>query len=67
MTIPILFGLAVLIWGSTWYAIEFQLGVVAAEVSLTYRYAIATVLRSAGASRAASHCASGGPRTGTSC
>jgi drug/metabolite transporter (DMT)-like permease len=44
MTNPILFGLAVLIWGSTWYAIEFQLGVVAAEVSLTYRYAIATVL-----------------------
>jgi drug/metabolite transporter (DMT)-like permease len=44
MTNLILFGLAVLIWGSTWYAIEFQLGVVAVEVSLTYRYAIATVL-----------------------
>jgi drug/metabolite transporter (DMT)-like permease len=40
----LLFLLAVVIWGSTWYAIEFQLGVVAAEVSLAYRYAIATVL-----------------------
>ena len=44
MTNPILFGLAVVIWGSTWYAIEFQLGVVAVEVSLTYRYAMATAL-----------------------
>jgi drug/metabolite transporter (DMT)-like permease len=44
MTNLILFVLAVLIWGSTWYAIKFQLGVVAAEVSLTYRYCIATAL-----------------------
>lgn len=44
MTRLFLFFLAVVIWGSTWYAIEFQLGVVAAEVSLTYRYTIATVL-----------------------
>ena len=29
----ILFILTVLIWGSTWYAIEFQLGTVAVEVS----------------------------------
>ena len=36
--------LAVLIWGSTWYAIEFQLGVVAIEVSLAYRYWIAAAL-----------------------
>lgn len=28
----------VLIWGTTWYAIEFQLGVVAPEVSIAYRY-----------------------------
>jgi len=28
----------VLIWGSTWLAIEFQLGVVAPEVSIVYRY-----------------------------
>ena len=31
---------SVLIWGSTWYAIKFQLGVVAAEVSLVYRFAL---------------------------
>jgi drug/metabolite transporter (DMT)-like permease len=44
MTKLLLFLLAVVIWGSTWYAIEFQLGVVAAEVSLAYRYAIAAAL-----------------------
>lgn len=32
---------SVLIWGSTWFAIKFQLGVVAAEVSLVYRFGIA--------------------------
>ncbi len=35
---------AVLIWGSTWFAIKFQLGVVAAEVSLVYRFGMAAVL-----------------------
>jgi drug/metabolite transporter (DMT)-like permease len=35
---------SVLIWGSTWYAIKFQLGVVAAEVSLVYRFGIAAVI-----------------------
>ena len=35
---------AVLIWGSTWYAIKFQLGVVAAEVSLVYRFALAAAV-----------------------
>ena len=35
---------SVLIWGSTWYAIKFQLGVVAAEVSLVYRFALAAFL-----------------------
>lgn len=34
----------VLIWGSTWYAIKFQLGVVAAEVSLIYRFSLAAIL-----------------------
>jgi drug/metabolite transporter (DMT)-like permease len=34
----------VLIWGSTWYAIKFQLGVVEAEVSLVYRFLLASVL-----------------------
>jgi drug/metabolite transporter (DMT)-like permease len=33
----------VLIWGSTWLAIEFQLGVVPPEVSLVYRFVIAAL------------------------
>lgn len=39
-----LYLIAVLIWGSTWYAIEFQLGVVEPEVSIVYRYFTAAVL-----------------------
>lgn len=39
-----LYVVTVLIWGSTWLAIEFQLGVVAPEVSIVYRYASASVL-----------------------
>jgi len=35
---------AVLVWGSTWFAIEFQLGVVAPEVSIVYRYLGASAL-----------------------
>jgi len=35
---------SVLIWGSTWFAIKFQLGVVAAEVSLVYRFALAALI-----------------------
>ncbi|MEM7294361.1 MAG: EamA family transporter [Pseudomonadota bacterium] len=34
----------VLIWGSSWFAIKFQLGTVAEEVSLVYRFAIASAL-----------------------
>jgi len=34
----------VLIWGTTWIAIEYQLGVVAPAVSVFYRYVIAAVL-----------------------
>jgi drug/metabolite transporter (DMT)-like permease len=36
-----LYGATVLIWGSTWLAITFQLGTVAAEVSVAYRFALA--------------------------
>ena len=39
-----LYVIAVLIWGSTWLAIEFQLGVVQPEVSIVYRYLGATVV-----------------------
>jgi drug/metabolite transporter (DMT)-like permease len=34
----------VVIWGSTFYAIKFQLGVVAAEVSIMYRFGLASIL-----------------------
>ncbi len=37
-----LYLIAVLIWGSTWFAIEFQLGVVEPEVSIVYRYVAAS-------------------------
>jgi drug/metabolite transporter (DMT)-like permease len=39
-----LYLISVLIWGSTWFAIEFQLGSVAPEVSVVYRYAAAAAL-----------------------
>ena len=39
-----LYIVTVLIWGTTWYAIEFQLGEVAIEVSLIYRFGLAAVL-----------------------
>ncbi|MDJ0657260.1 MAG: EamA family transporter [Xanthomonadales bacterium] len=44
MSNAFLYGLTVLIWGSTWYAIEFQLGVVAPAVSVVYRYGAASIL-----------------------
>ncbi|MFT5134008.1 MAG: drug/metabolite transporter (DMT)-like permease [Gammaproteobacteria bacterium] len=39
-----LYVVTVLIWGSTFFAIKFQLGVVGAEVSLVYRFLLASVL-----------------------
>ena len=33
-----------LIWGSTWFAIKFQLGIVEPEISLIYRFALAAVI-----------------------
>ncbi|HNP35208.1 MAG TPA: EamA family transporter [Woeseiaceae bacterium] len=44
MNNTLLYVITVLIWGSTWFAIEFQLGVVPPEVSIVYRYAGASVL-----------------------
>ena len=44
MSNTFLFVTAVLIWGSTWLAIEFQLGVVAPEVSLVYRFLAAAIM-----------------------
>ncbi len=44
MRSTLLYVATVLIWGSTWLAIEFQIGVVAPEVSLVYRFVIAALL-----------------------
>ena len=43
MRVIFLYGAVVLIWGSTWAAIPYQLGVVAEEVSVAYRFAIGSV------------------------
>ncbi|MCY7387376.1 MAG: EamA family transporter [Burkholderiales bacterium] len=37
-----LFAICVLIWGSTWLAITFQLGTVAPEISVGYRFVLAS-------------------------
>src|SRR3546814_1117323 len=37
----VLYGLTVLIWGTTWIAMTYQVGVVAPELSVGYRFAIA--------------------------
>jgi drug/metabolite transporter (DMT)-like permease len=39
-----LYLISVLVWGSTWFAIEFQLGIVEPEVSIVYRYVGASLL-----------------------
>lgn len=43
MPSPVIYAIVVLIWGTTWYAIKFQLGVVAPEISLVYRFGLAAV------------------------
>ncbi len=44
MTNVLLYVATVLIWGSTWLAIKFQLGVVAPEVSVAYRFLLAAAI-----------------------
>ena len=44
MNPSLLYSGTVLIWGSTWLAIRFQLGVVSPEISLVYRFGIASLL-----------------------
>lgn len=44
MSNPMLYAVAVLIWGSTWLAIKFQLGTVAPAVSIVWRFASAAAL-----------------------
>lgn len=40
----LLYAVPTLIWGSTWLAIKFQLGTVAPELSIVYRFGLATTL-----------------------
>ena len=44
MSPGLLYSGTVLIWGSTWLAIRFQLGMVSPEISLVYRFGIASLL-----------------------
>lgn len=43
MQVLFLYAVVVIIWGSTWAAIPFQLGVVAEEVSVAYRFALGSI------------------------
>ena len=43
MQILLLYAVVVLIWGSTWAAIPFQLGTVAEEISVGYRFGLAAL------------------------
>ncbi|MEZ5591020.1 MAG: EamA family transporter [Gammaproteobacteria bacterium] len=44
MNNALLYGLTVLVWGSTWFAVKFQLGTVDPALSVVYRFALAAVL-----------------------
>lgn len=44
MTNFLLYAVTVAVWGTTWLAIKFQLGVVSPEASLVYRFALAALL-----------------------
>lgn len=44
MSNTLLYTVTVLVWGSTWLAITYQLGVVPPEVSIVYRYLLAAAL-----------------------
>lgn len=44
MPSSVLYVITVLIWGSTWYAITFQLGTVHPMMSIAYRFAMAAVI-----------------------
>jgi drug/metabolite transporter (DMT)-like permease len=43
MQVALLYATVVLIWGSTWIVITFQLGPVAEEVSVAYRFGLASI------------------------
>ncbi|MDX1480043.1 MAG: DMT family transporter [Woeseiaceae bacterium] len=43
MPVPLLYAVVVLVWGSTWFAIKLQLGPVPEELSVAYRFALASL------------------------
>lgn len=44
MPSSVLYGLTVAIWGTTWYAITLQTGVVPVELSIAYRFLLASLI-----------------------
>lgn len=40
----LLYLITVLIWGSTWLAIKFQLGIISPELSIAYRFGLAAII-----------------------
>lgn len=44
MPVPVLYAIVVLVWGSTWYAIKLQLGPVPEELSVAWRFGLASLL-----------------------
>jgi drug/metabolite transporter (DMT)-like permease len=44
MQVLVLYAMVVLIWGSTWAAIPYQLGVVAEELSVAYRFGLGSLI-----------------------
>ena len=44
MHTTLIYAATVIIWGSTWIMIKFQLGVVPAQVSIVYRFALASLV-----------------------
>jgi len=43
MQVAVLYGIVVLIWGTTWIGIAYQLGPVAEELSVAYRFGLASI------------------------
>lgn len=43
MHVAVLYGIVVLIWGTTWIGISYQLGPVAEELSVAYRFGLASI------------------------
>ncbi len=44
LSTPMLYVFAIGIWGSTWYILKLQLGVVAPEMSIAYRFGLASLV-----------------------